>query len=486
MSDPNSIPIAPQGVARKTVHGAVALGVRQILVQGTRILGGIFLARLLTPGEFGIYAIVLYLQTFLTAFGDAGLAASLIRQPNEPQTADYQLVFTFQQILVVGIALGMWLLSPWIASRYHLEVGDAWLFRLVALSFVVTSFMVIPLVRLERHLAFHKVAVIESAQAIVFNVAAVYFAWRGRGAYAFVWALLLRSLVGTALANWISPWRVGWRWDWSMIRAHMSFGLPYQGIQVISLLKDSIAPIFIGFLLGTADVGYITWANMIAAYPVLILFVLQRLYMPAFARLQNHRAQLIALAENVIWATNAIAAPLAILTLVMIVPITTLVYGTKWLVALPYFYLFWGANLFVPSATPAMGLLNALGKSKIALLFAFIWMAGTWIIGAPLILLYGAIGFAIANLVVMFSAFWLYRAAQRQVPFRLLPVIAPVWVIAAISGIFVDLICRQHAPLHILTVVLYGTVGLLVHGSGLYLFYKGKMKAVWSSLRATE
>ena len=184
------------------------------MFRGTRILGGIFLARLLTPGEFGIYAIVLYLQTFLTAFGDAGLAASLIRQPNEPQTADYQLVFTFQQILVVGIALGMWLLSPWIASRYHLEVGDAWLFRLVALSFVVTSFMVIPLVRLERHLAFHKVAVIESAQAIVFNVAAVYFAWRGRGAYAFVWALLLRSLVGTALANWISPWRVGWRWDW--------------------------------------------------------------------------------------------------------------------------------------------------------------------------------------------------------------------------------------------------------------------------------
>ena len=173
-----------------------------------------------------------------------------------------------------------------------------------------------------------------------------------------------------------------------MIRAHMSFGLPYQGIQVISLLKDSIAPIFIGFLLGTADVGYITWANMIAAYPVLILFVLQRLYMPAFAQVQNHRAQLIALAENVIWATNAIAAPLAILTLVMIVPITTLVYGTKWLVALPYFYLFWGANLFVPSATPAMGLLNALGKSKIALLFAFIWMAGTWIIGAPLILLW--------------------------------------------------------------------------------------------------
>ncbi len=486
MSEPTAIPLAPQGVARKTVHGAVALGIRQILVQGTRILGGIFLARLLTPGQFGIYAIVLYLQTFLTAFGDAGLAASLIRQHDEPGTADYRAIFTIQQIMVFGIAFGMWLLSPWVASKYHLQANDAWLFRIVALSFVVTSFMVVPLVRLERHLAFYKVAGIESAQAIVFNVLAVYFAWRGLGAYAFVWALLLRSLVGTALANWISPWRIGWHWDWPLIRTHLSFGLPYQGIQVTSLLKDSISPIFIGILLGTADVGYITWASMIAAYPVLILFVLQRLYMPAFARLQNHRAQLVALTENVLWATNALAAPLATLTLAMIVPITTLIYGTKWLVALPYFYLFWSANLFVPTATPAMGLLNALGKSRIALLFAVIWMAGTWLIGAPLILIYGAIGFAIATLIVQFSNFWLYRAAQRQVPFRLLPVVAPVWATAVASGIFVDLLCRLRVPIHILTVGIYGTCGLLVYGLGLYLFYKGKMNAVWSSLKGAE
>lgn len=483
MSEPVFTPLEPQGVAQKTVHGALALGIRQVLVQGTRIIGGIFLARLLTPAEFGIYAIVLYLQTFLTAFGDAGLAASLIRQHEEPKTADYRAVFTIQQILVLVLTLLMWLAAPWIASKYHLTQQDAWLFRLVALSFLATSFMVVPLVRLERHLAFHKVAVVESAQAIVFNVFAVYFAWRGLGAYAFVWALLLRSLVGTVLANWISPWQIGWHWDWPLIRAHMSFGLPYQGIQVTSLLKDSISPVFIGLLLGTADVGYVTWASMIAAYPVLVLFVLQRLYMPAFARLQHHREQLVALAENVIWATNAIAAPLSILTLVMIVPITTVIYGTKWLVALPYFYLFWLANLFVPTATPAMGLLNALGKSKTALLFAVIWMAGTWIIGAPLILLYGAIGFAIASLIVQFSNFWLYRAAQRQVPFRLFSVITPLWVLASISGTLIYFACRMRPPHDARAIAIYVTEGVLVYGLSIYLFYKGRIHTTWSSLK---
>ena len=47
MSDPGYDNFAPQSVARKTLHGAFALGIRQVLVQGTRILGGIFLARLL-------------------------------------------------------------------------------------------------------------------------------------------------------------------------------------------------------------------------------------------------------------------------------------------------------------------------------------------------------------------------------------------------------------------------------------------------------
>jgi O-antigen/teichoic acid export membrane protein len=486
MSDPGYANLAPQNVARKTAHGAFALGIRQILVQGTRILGGIFLARLLTPGQFGIYAIVLYLQTFLTAFGDAGLAASLIRQHDEPGTADYQAIFTVQQIFVLVVTLLMWFAAPSIASKYHLEPQNAWLFRLVALSFLTTSFMVVPLVRMERHLAFRKIAIVESAQAIVFNVLAVYFAWRGMGAYAFVWALLLRSMIGTALANWISPWRIGWHWDWPLIRSHLSFGLPYQGIQVTSLLKDSISPIFIGLLLGTADVGYITWASMIAAYPVLVLAVLQRLYMPAFARLQHQRDQLISLVENVIWANNAIAAPLSIFTLVMIVPITSTIYGAKWLVALPYFYLFWCVNLVVPTVMPAMGLLNALGKSRTVLLFAVIAMAGIWLIGTPLILLYGAIGFAIANLIVQGSAYWMYKAAQREVPFRLLYVTAPVWGIGAASGIFVYVLCRVHAPLHILTIGIYGTCGLLLYGLGLYRYYKDKLHATWSAIKRAE
>ena len=486
MSELASDHLTPGSIARKTAHGAFALGIRQILVQGTRIVGGILLARLLTPTQFGFYAIVLYLQMFLTVFGDAGLAASLVRQHDEPDPVDYQAIFTMQQILVLITAALLWLAAPWIASWYHLKPPDAWLFRLVSISFFATSFMVIPQVRLERHLAFHELAGIESVQAVIFNGLAVYLAWRGLGAYAFAWALLLRAFVGAGLANWISPWEIGWHWDWPLIREHLSFGLSYQGIYVMSLLKDSITPVFVGLLIGTDSVGYLTWAGMLAAYPVLALTVLQRLYMPAFARLQRHPTQIVAVTENVIWATNAITAPLAVLTLAMIVPITTVVYGPKWLVALPYFYLLWPANLAVASATPAVGLLNAVGRSKTVLVFSTIWMVGTWVIGAPLILFFGPFGFPIANLAILVTNYWLFKAAQRQVPFRLVPIIAPVWGIALITGTLVYFACHLYAPAHVTSLVLYAGSGALVYGSGLLFFYKNKVRAAWSSFRETE
>ena len=175
--------------------------VRQLIMQGFNIGGGVLLARMLTPEAFGLYAIVTFFLAFLVAFGDAGLAASLIRSRDEPTEKDYNVIFTMQ-LLFVGIAGGIfWVLSPWIAQAYTLEVADAWVFRLMALSLIVTSFVVIPQVRLERELRFDRIAVVEITQAIVFNVIAVGMAWYGYGPISFGIAMLCRAITGAVLLN---------------------------------------------------------------------------------------------------------------------------------------------------------------------------------------------------------------------------------------------------------------------------------------------
>ncbi len=136
------------------------------MVQGLTILGGVLLARILSPAEFGLYAIITFVMNFLKAFSDAGLGASLIRHPTEPTVEEYRAVFTVQQVLVALIVLLFWLTAPIVAHAYHLPNRDAWLFRLVALSLLATPFQVIPSIRLERRLSFDKLAMVALAQAI--------------------------------------------------------------------------------------------------------------------------------------------------------------------------------------------------------------------------------------------------------------------------------------------------------------------------------
>jgi hypothetical protein len=111
-------------------------------------------------------------------------------------------------------------------------------------------------------------------------------------------------------------------------------------------------------------------------------------------------------------------------------------------------------------------------------------MAGAWILGVPLIWLWGPIGFPISALIVQVSAFWLFKKAQREVPFRLLPLVAPVWGIAGISAALVYVIAGFYRPSHIAWIAVYGACGILVYAGGLFLLYQSKIRAAWTTLRA--
>jgi O-antigen/teichoic acid export membrane protein len=436
-------------VVRKVVRGSVALGMRQVFVHGANILGAVLLARILSPLDFGVYAIVTFLVSFLGTFGGTGLAANLIRMHPAPTDHDYHSVFTFQQLAVGALATVFWLCAPLGAAFYHLSPGASWVFRLAAASLVATSWMVPAQVQMERDLNFRKLALIETTQAVLFNVVAVSMAWLGYGAISFGVALCVRALTGALMANWTEPCCYGWVWDWSTVKRHLRFGVLFQGAQILCLLKDSITPILVGFLVGTAGVGYISWALMLSSYPVMTLMVLKRIYLPTFAHFQNDRGELATCFERVIWLTTSVTAPLAVALLLFVYPITDLVFGAKWESAIPLFYWFWAANAFVPTANPAVSLLNSLGHVRVPTMFALLWMAGTWMIGWPMTVSMGILGIAIANCVVQFTNLFLFRIARKHVPFRIANAALVPWLLAAGAGLPL-LLCMRVAPIHTL------------------------------------
>ncbi len=470
-------------VIRRAAQASTALVIRQVLVFGANTLGSVILARLLPPDQFGFYGIVLFAVAFLGIFGGTGFAANLIRTREEPSIYDMRVVFTAQQLMVGVLFLALWIAAPFLSSLYRMPEHGKWFFRMIGGALVMTSFMVMPQIRMERELAFDKLAIVEVCQALAFNLSAVSLAWKGFGALSFSAALMIRAATGALLAYRSMPWEMGLRWHTPTLLQHLHFGIALQTGQFVAMLKDSISPLFVGMFLGTADVGYVTWASSLAAYAVWILMPMQRIYMPFFARLQHDSAQLRRAVLFALWMANAVAAPLTLVTVALCRPITNLIFGQKWLVALPLFYLFSFGNLLIPCSSPLMGALNALGQAKKTLAMSVTWMAATWLLGVPCIILFGVNGFGIAMIGVWLTTlplFWMVSRALSISPFSSY---WPSWPLAGGVGLLLVLV-QKVFPIHnIMALSSLAAVALLFYGSVLWFGCPRKMNAILNTFR---
>jgi PST family polysaccharide transporter len=391
-------------VAARSAKGGAFLLFRQAAVQGMNFIGIIFLARYLSIAEYGFFGIIFFLFSFITNFGDIGFSASLLRQREEPALKDYSSVFTAQLALAAGVGVIFYTLSPLLCTLYKLPPEYTIHFLLISLSLIVTAFRSAPTARLERHLDFKWLSIIEVIQSAVYNVMAAAMAFYGYGPLSFSLALLCRALIGTILVNTVSHTPLRLNFDMALIKKHLAFGLPYQAGIFVNVLKDSISPVIIGLFLGAAKTGMVNMACTIAGFPTLLMVILNRLFFPAFSRAINDKAALEKLFRISIRLSNAFVAPLAIFVLIMAEPFTLHVFGDKWVgEATDYSYLLWPTNLFMPTLMVCTCLLNAFGRSKTVLKFNVLWMLLTLGLGTPLIFAFGAKGFGYANIVVIIT-----------------------------------------------------------------------------------
>ena len=429
----------PDEVKRSAVRGGLFVGLRQIAVQGSNVLGTILLTRIFSTTEFGFFVILVFASKAITLLSGAALSLQAVRSPKPLSPRSLRVLFTAQLTLSVLAGLTLWLLSPKIAEAYHAGPSATSALRIISIGMMCSCLQSIPTALLERDLKFGQLAISEISVALTFNTIAVVAAWTGFGIKGVAVGIFCQVLVGCALVNFMKKWPIGLALDLRVLREEIGSGIAYFGVSVTSIVKDAVNPVFMGLLLGAADVGLATWANLVSGYSVIALQMLQRVYIPTFSRLSDDPDHLDLVVKNVLKITNAVTAPLACLLLVLIHPITIDIFGPKWLKALPAFYLFWIGNLFVPTVSPLTALLQALGRGGIALGAAVMWMVLTWVFGVPAILWLGITGTGLATCLVNLSNYFVIRIARRYIRFQILPAILPIWGIAAFvaSGVWV-------------------------------------------------
>lgn len=403
------------GIWEKASRGMLAIVGRQVAVKFIGLIGGVALARLLTPEIFGIFAIATFAVAAFSLFNELGLGASLIQKQDNPAKEDLEVMFTAQLGLVGFITLSIMVCAPVVAALYDLSESHVWLIRGVGFISFIGVFRNIPYLLIHRSLEFGKLARVEVVNVAVYTSIAVGAALWGLGVWSFFIAILARGAVDLIQVYLIAPWKPRLRLDFTRLKAMLRFGLVMQGITFLAFAKDNISSALVGLVNGVAAVGYLNWTIQYAGIPVYLVNSLMGVCFPSFSRLQHDGKELAKRLGFIIRIIFVFGIPISTLLAGLAFSIVPWVYTAKWAPAIPSVYAITFNMIGSFLTGPLFTVLYALGCGKKALILFFAWVLATWCVSFILVFPYGFLGVAVSySLVTTFIAIWITRVISNM------------------------------------------------------------------------
>ena len=376
--------LGAQGLDRATLGrrarlGVLILGGRTALQQLTVLAGTVYLARVLGPGEFGLFWIVQFALSFFTLFGDAGFGAALIQKREAATQRELSSVFWSQLLLVLLVTTAVFTSAPWVVRFWpDMPANAAWMLRALSLSLLLTSLRTIPAILMERELLFGRLSVIDLMLSLSFYGTAVVLAHRGYGTSALVGGVLVQGIVGLITAFALRPWLPGLHFDRQALRPILKFGVVLQAKHIIGFANAAIMPLYAGRALGSYPLGLVTWSRNTSLFPVSIVEILSRVNFPLLSRLQHDPVAFARTLERTIQISATVTFLFVALLAGLAPSIVAVIYGPKWLPALPTLYVFTGAISFSYLVPIINGALDAIGKPRVMMVLGLVWTVLNW------------------------------------------------------------------------------------------------------------
>lgn len=420
-------------VHQRAKRGITLLMSRQVLIQSLTFVGSVVLARALSPALFGLYAIATFTVQIFAMLGDFGLAPSFIQRKEEITEKDLQIGFTLQQIITTVLVLILLVAAPCIVQLYPKVSPDTvWLVRALAFSLYLTSWRSISALQLERNLLYEKLAWVEMVEAVAMQATAVALALAGYGVWSFVWATLLRGILGATLIYILAPWPIRFRFERETAKAILHFGIPFQLNILLNSFGTWVTPMLVGVMIGPQAVGYLMWATSHGKKPLMLVDNVMRVSFPHFSRIQDNPAEVERIMIRYL-TYLLLPAGLWFAILLTTAPVlVSLVFTSKWLPAVPALILSALAVSLDVIIWVVAVTLNAVGYVKKAAQRSLVRMIVQIVLGVTFVFLFGYNGVPAAYIITLAVTLPLMFNGMR--PGTMQRVLKPiVWVIVPIT-----------------------------------------------------
>jgi O-antigen/teichoic acid export membrane protein len=393
---------------RRTISGGVVTVSAQATKFALSLVSTMILARLLTPRDFGLVAMVTTVTSFLIVFKDAGLSIATVQREKITHAQVSNLFWINLGVSALG-ALVLAALSPIIAWFYH-DSRVTPIILVFSTAFLIAGFRVQHLALLKRQMRFKAIAIIEVGSMATGVLVGVIMALLRYGYWSLVGSSLATEIAGFLLTGLVSRWRPQLPTRHSGIGPLVRFGVHRTASDFIISLGRGSDSLLIGRFYGPAALGLYTRAGALLIRPLeLFLSPINAVFIPTLSRLQSqpqrYRSTFLRLYEAIAFTGFFFTG----LCLALARPLTLVLLGPKWAQAAVIFGGFTIAALCVPLANASGWLFISQGRGRDLLRTQSINSGAivlSFLVGLPFGPVGVAIAFSITNLLVRIPIYY--------------------------------------------------------------------------------
>lgn len=339
--------------------------------QSVGFVVSVILARILSPDDFGILAMVNVVIVLSSGVADMGLGVALI-QAREVTDEHYASVFWANLVLSLVLSLCLLLGAPYIGQFYE-RPDVVPIARVMSVLFIFNSFGNVLKLKLQRQLDFAVPTQGALIGAFVSGLVGVIAAGYGMG----VWSLVIQACLMPLVANSYLFFRINWRprllFRWKAIRDLWRFGGRMFLASVLDNIYSTLDSIIIGKIFSPATLGYYFRAKSLNNYVIQYSSgSLANVIFPALSRMQDDPQVFKKAVLKGYHVINFVAFFLTGFFFVTGEYLILLLFGQKWSSSIPMFRLVILSGFCIPVGAILINLIKAAGNSEVFLLLEVI------------------------------------------------------------------------------------------------------------------
>lgn len=393
--------------------------VGQVARTAVQYVGVVVVARLLTPADYGLVAMVAALVGLGELVRDLGLSSAAVQAPTLSK-AQRDNLFWINTLLGVVLAAGLAAASGVIADFYG-EPALIDLTRVLALTLVLSGITAQFRASLARDLRFVASVSVELLAAVVGVSVGITMAATGWGFWALAGQELSRGLVMCAGCVIAARWIPGRPRRQTPMRSLISYGAHLLATNVLVYASRNADTVTVGYRFGSTATGLYNRAFQLMALPLTqISYPASKVALPVLSRLDTDRERYRRFLLRGQSILLHLVLPAFVLAAVLGRSIIVIVLGDDWVEAAPILRILALGGVFEAAAFATGWVFLSTGATKAQFRFALVSrpaMIAAVVLGSASGVAGVAAGYAVAVALIWPAGCW-WASRHTSAPMR--------------------------------------------------------------------